>query len=65
VHAVHPDAFACDLLEAECEAFLLAVRTNRAALKNPPKPVDACLETLRRAGLIRTATRLEPYQDQL
>ena len=25
----------------------------------------AYLETLRRAGLIQTAARLEPYQDQL
>jgi hypothetical protein len=65
VRAVHPDTFAGELLEAEPEAFLLAVRTHRAALKNPPKPVEDYLETLRRAGLVQTAARLEPYQDQL
>jgi PIN domain len=65
LRAVHPDVFACELLDAEPEAFLLAVRAHRAALKNPPKPVEAYLETLRRAGLARTAARLEAYQDQL
>jgi hypothetical protein len=65
IRAVHPDTFACELLDAEPEAFLLAIRTHRAALKNPPKPVEAYLETLRRSGLIQTAARLELVVDQL
>jgi hypothetical protein len=64
VRAVHPDTFACELLEADTEAFLLAVRTDRAALKNPPKSVEEYLETLRRSGLVETATRLQTYEAQ-
>jgi PIN domain-containing protein len=65
VRAVHPDTFASELLETDPEAFLVAVRTHRAALKNPPKSVDAYLETLRRSGLVRTVTLLQDYAAQL
>ena len=65
VRAIHPDAFACELLNAEPEAFLCAVRTHRAALKNPPKDVDEYLETLRRAGLVESAQRLESHRDEV
>jgi hypothetical protein len=65
VRAIHPDTFALELLEADPEAFILAVRTHRAALKNPPKTVDAYLETLRHAGLVRTTARLQGYEAQL
>jgi hypothetical protein len=44
---------------------MFAVRTHRAALKNPPKTVEVCLETRRRAGLVRTAALLEDHAAQL
>ena len=65
VRAVHPDSFAGELLDAEPEAFLRAVRTHRAALKNPPKSASDYLETLKRAGLGETARRLAACVDQL
>ena len=65
VRAVHPDPFAGELLDAEPEAFIRAVRTHRAALKNPPKTVPEYLETLNRAGLTETVRRLAAYTDQL
>lgn len=65
VRPVHPDEFALELLDAGPELFLLAVRSHRAALKNPPKSVEAYLETLEHAGLVQTVKRLALYQDQL
>lgn len=59
VRAVHPDTFACELLEADPEGFLEAVRTHRAALGNPPKGQEEYLQTLRGAGLVGTAARLQ------
>jgi len=65
VRAVHPDVFACELLEAKPLAFLLAVRTHRASLRNPPATSDDYLESLRRLGLARTVANLELQKDQL
>lgn len=62
VRAVHPDVFASNLLEADPEAFVAAVREHRAALKNPPKSPEAYLETLRNAGLPQTAATLQAYE---
>jgi hypothetical protein len=65
VRAVHPDAFALELFEADAEDFLLAVRTHREALRNPTKSVAEYLETLRRSGLAQTAMRLQDYHAHL
>lgn len=65
VHSVHPDAFACELLDAKPEAFLLAMRSQRASLRNPPKTPEAYLDMLQRVGMAQTVARLEPLQDQL
>jgi hypothetical protein len=65
VRAVLPDTFAGELLDAEPEAFLLAIRTHRAALRKPPRTVPEYLETLGRAGLVETAGRLASHEDQL
>lgn len=61
LQAQHPDNFLqhqCDLYPA---AFLNAVKTCRARLKNPPKSAADYIDALRRNGLIVTATMLEGY----
>lgn len=65
VQAIHPDLFASQLLDAEREAFLLAVRNHRGTLRNPPKSPDEYLATLAKAGLARTAERLGVSLDAL
>lgn len=65
VRAQHPDDFALELLDGAPEALLLAVRTHRAALRNPPKSVDEYLQTLARCGLPRTASRLAAHSDSI
>jgi hypothetical protein len=66
VRALHPDDFACGLLDETPETFLLAVRTHRAALQNPSMSAEQYLATLSRCGLPQTAARLaalgEPIQ---
>jgi len=68
IAADHPDDFARNLLEAEPAAFVAAVRTQVAALRNPPKTMAEHLETLRRVGLPQTADvlgrRPELHDDQ-
>jgi hypothetical protein len=61
VRAQHPDEFACELLDEAPAAFLLAVRTHRAALQNPPKSVPEYLATLTACGLRQTALRLAAF----
>jgi hypothetical protein len=63
VRSQHPDEFTCDLLNEAEEAFLAAVRTHRAALRNPEKSVEEYLSTLSAAGLPRTAARLAEHHD--
>jgi predicted nucleic acid-binding protein len=65
VRAVPPDAFACELREAEPERFLRAVREHRAGLKNPPKTVPEYLSSLEACGLPRTAHLLRGDEDAL
>ena len=44
IRALHPDVFLLELLEATPEAFIMAIRTHRIALKNPPRtPEDYLL----------------------
>ena len=62
VRAIHPDTFACELLEADSGAFLRGVQAHRAALKNPPKSPAEYLDTLRGAGITRTAAMLQNYE---
>lgn len=63
--AQHPDAFIVDLLEADLEAVLAAVRGHRAALKNPPRTACEHLVALERLGLIRTVLRIRQNQDSI
>lgn len=65
IRALHPDAFACDLLAATPAGFRQAVRTHRAALRHPPKSVDEYLATLAACGLTETAERLVEHGAEL
>jgi predicted nucleic acid-binding protein len=58
IRAVHPDDYALELLDAERERFLRAVKEHRASLTNPPKTVEEYLATLENCGLRKTAERL-------
>ena len=63
--AQHPDVFIADLLDAEPEAVLAAVRGHRAALRNPPRTANEHLVALERLGLVRTASLMRPHQDSI
>lgn len=65
VRAVHPDHFACELLDEKPEEFLLAVRTQRLSLRNPPKGPEEFLDMFRRIGLTQLSTRLEAFEPLL
>lgn len=65
VQAVHPDLFASQLLDAEPEAFLLAVKNHRGTLRNPTKSPREYLATLAKAGLPQTVERLSAFLDVL
>ena len=65
IRAIHPDAFASELVDASPEPFVLALRQHRAALSNPRKTIDEYLETLRRATLLQTVERLQAFKEHL
>ena len=46
-------------------AVVTTAKRHRAALRNPPKPVDAYLDTLAAQGLVVTAERLREFADVL
>lgn len=49
--AQHPDSFLMDLLEKNHEVVCIAVNRHYLSLKNPPKSVEAYLETLKKHNL--------------
>ena len=59
VRAVHPDPFLHGLFDEQPDLFLLAVRTHRASLLNPPKDAEGYIQTLRVNGLKELASRVE------
>ncbi len=63
--AQHPDAFIAGLFHADPEAVLAAVRSHRAALRNPPRTANEYLAALERLGLVRTASLVRPHQDSI
>lgn len=65
IRAAHPDDFASALFDDTPEPFLQAVRTHRAALRNPPRSADEYLATLSKCGLCRTAERLTEHHGGL
>lgn len=58
VEALHPDDFVLDLIDLSPGAVLTAVRSQAAALKNPPRTVSDILDTLRDNGLVQSVTSL-------
>lgn len=65
VEAVHPDDFVAQQFDLNEGRILAAVKSHRAALRNPPRSVDEYLETLAASGLVRTADRLREFRDML
>jgi len=65
IEAVHPDAFVEQQLDLHEGAVVTTAKRHRAALRNPPKNVDAYLETLAAEGLVVTADRLRQFADVL
>lgn len=64
IRAQHPDDFACELLDESPQAFLLAVRTHRAALRHPPKSIEEYLAALGVCGLTKTAARIAAHRHE-
>jgi hypothetical protein len=65
IEAQHPDDFACDWLERESDAVILAVGKQRKALLNPPKTVQQLLIDLEERNLKRFAKALESFRESL
>jgi predicted nucleic acid-binding protein len=61
IEAWHPDEFLTDRFHVSRSIFLQAVKTVRTRLKNPPRSAEDYLDTLRRRGLLATATAIEPF----
>jgi hypothetical protein len=60
-----PDSFVLELLEAQREGLLEALRQQRSALRKPPLGAEQLLAALGKAGLARSARELERQLDQL
>jgi hypothetical protein len=65
IRAVHPDAFALSLFDADAETFIALVKKHRQALVNPAKSAPDYLATLDGCGLTKTAARLQAYIDEI
>ena len=63
--AQHPDAFIAGLFDADPEAVLAAVRSHRAALRNPPRTASEYLAALERLGLVQTVSLVRQHQDSV
>lgn len=59
--AQHPDEFVLHLLDLDPTAVARAAQEHRASLRNPPKDVEAYLNTLMRHGLTGTVNALRHY----
>jgi len=62
IEAIHPDTFTEQQLDLNEGKVLVTAKAHRAALRNPPKDVDAYLETLSAQGLVVTAERLADFK---
>lgn len=65
VTAQHPDEFISHLLGLAPELVAAAARRQRENLKHPPKSVDEYLDTISRAALPQTVSRLRTMSDLL
>lgn len=61
IAAQHPDEFVLHLLDLAPAAVVRAAREHRESLRNPPKDVEAYLETLARRGLVGTVAALRHH----
>jgi len=61
IEAQHPDEFALSILETFPDLAILAVKSHRASLKNPPKAPDKCLAELDAQGLGKTVIALREF----
>ena len=58
IEAQHPDEFMCHLLDLAPVLVVDTVRTQQAALTNPPVVMDELLATFERLGLVETVLEL-------
>jgi hypothetical protein len=65
IRALHPDDFACLLLQEREEEFRSAVRAHRLSLRNPPRTVEEYLDALQHSGLPEMACRLAAFRDEI
>ena len=65
IEALHPDTFVLQQMELHEAAVVETARKHRAALVNPPKAVDAYLDTLAAQGLVASADRLWEFSESL
>lgn len=65
LHSEHPDEFICNVIEIYTPKVISTVREMRARLRNPAKPVDEFLETLRNQGLPQSVEKLSDYSESL
>ncbi len=63
VEAIDPDRFVEQQMDLHEAAVVAVARSHRGSLSNPPKDVDAFLDTLSAQGLVATADRLREFQD--
>ena len=61
LEAQHPDEFITHLLDLNPAAVCLAAKSQRTALKNPPKTVDEFLEAFAKQRLPETVSRLQEF----
>ena len=61
IEAQHPDEFLTHQFHLSQPVFLKSVRTVRFRLKSPPKSVEEYLDTLRRTGLMATASEVSAF----
>jgi hypothetical protein len=63
IEAQHPDNFLTNHLNLYTEQFCAAIRKVRLRLQNPPYSVEEYLATLKRQGLVATASELEEFAE--
>lgn len=65
IEALHPDDFVVRLFAQVPARVLVAVRSHRQSLKNPPKSVAEYLTSLEKYGFTGTVAALKPFEELL
>ena len=65
IEAIHPDLFLGALFDDEPERFLRGVRSDRSALKNPPKTPQDYIDTLIANRLTELSLRIDANRDAI